>query len=189
MILLVIAAIALVVALARGGDLRALADVPIRHGYLAILAVVTQIVIFSSAWASSSLAPYAPYAYVVSMLLLLAAVGLNWRLPGLFALGLGLLANTFAIALNGGRMPASPAALETAGLSEAFTQAGALGSTANSTLLGPATRVPFLCDIFAVPSWFPLQNVFSAGDVLIALGAAWFFLATLRPRAKLAAKR
>ncbi len=182
MILLLFAVLALLIALARGGDILALARVPFRLGWLALLAVGLQILIFSQWWARSALAGWTPALYVVSLGLLVALVAANWRLPGLPVVGLGLACNAIAIALNGGRMPASPDALRTAGLEFVILKAGTLGSSANTVLLGPETRVPFLCDIFAIPSWFPLATVFSVGDVLIALGAAWFFLAVVRPR-------
>jgi len=182
MILLVAALLALLIALARGGDIMALARVPFRLGWLAVLAVGIQIVIFSQWWARSAPAGWTPVLYVVSLALLVVLVAANRRLPGLPMVGLGLACNALAIGLNGGRMPASPDALRAAGLESVVLQAGMLGSSANTVLLGPDTKVPFLCDIFALPSWFPLATVFSIGDVFIALGAAWFFLAVVRPR-------
>lgn len=182
MILLVFALLALFIALVRGGDIMALARVPFRLGWLAILAVGLQILIFSQWWARSALAGWTPALYVVSLALLVGLVAANWQLPGLPVVGLGLACNAIAIGLNGGRMPASVDALRTAGLEFVILKAGALGSSANTALLGPETKVPFLCDIFALPSWFPLATVFSLGDVLVALGAAWFFLAVVRPR-------
>jgi len=61
-------------------------------------------------------------------------------------------------------------------------KAGVLGASTNSVLLGPESRVPWLCDIFALPSWVPLATVFSVGDVLIAIGAAWFFIGAMKPK-------
>ena len=45
-------------------------------------------------------------------------------------------------------------------------------------------RLWFLGDVFAIPASWPLANVFSVGDVLIALGAAWAILATARRSAR-----
>jgi len=35
-------------------------------------------------------------------------------------------------------------------------------------------------DIFAIPSWMPLANVFSIGDVLIATGVAVIVIGAMR---------
>jgi hypothetical protein len=96
----------------------------------------------------------------------LAFVWLNRAVPGLWLIAAGALANGAAIVANGGVMPTSARALRTAGLDvdpEVF---------ANSTALADA-RLAFLGDVFAIPSWVPFANVFSLGDLLIAIGAAY----------------
>lgn len=89
----------------------------------------------------------------------------NRRIPGLWLVGLGGALNLVAIMANGGVMPADPSALATAGL--APHPAGFSNSVA---VADPQLR--WLGDIFAVPRSFPLHNVFSIGDLTIALGAA-----------------
>src|SRR5205807_2632099 len=71
-----------------------------------------------------------------------------------------------AITVNGGVMPASPHALGAAGLPTGTSQ-----TFINSMAL-PAPRLAFLGDIFAIPKGWPLSNVFSAGDICVALGSA-----------------
>ena len=58
-------------------------------------------------------------------------------------------------------MPADPGALDIAGLPP--------GDHANSVVLADPALRP-LTDIFAIPAWLPMANVFSVGDVLIAVG-------------------
>ena len=101
-------------------------------------------------------------AYPVGAVFLAA----NWRVPGvpLVALGAGL--NLLAIAANGGVMPASPSALAAAGL-----PVGQPGFQSSAALAEP--RLAFLGDVFSIPASWPLSNVFSVGDVLIAVGLAW----------------
>jgi hypothetical protein len=60
-------------------------------------------------------------------------------------------------------MPARPAALAAAGL------AAGPGFANSAPLAHP--RLAFLGDVFAIPDAVPLANVFSLGDVCIALGA------------------
>jgi len=182
MILLAFALIGLVIALIRGGSIAQLARVPFRMGWLALLAVALQLLIFSGWWARSPLSDWTPIAYSASLFLLVVLVGVNWQIPGLLVVGIGLLCNALAITMNGGRMPASLEALRVAGLQSVVLKAGVLGASTNSVLLGPETRVSWLCDIFALPSWVPLATVFSIGDLLIAAGAAWFFIGVMKPK-------
>ncbi|HEY7600069.1 MAG TPA: DUF5317 family protein, partial [Candidatus Limnocylindrales bacterium] len=87
----------------------------------------------------------------------------------------GALLNLAAIAANGGQMPAS---------AEAFM---ALNGTAvvpaegfsNSIILAPDAPLLFLGDVFVLPRPIPLANVFSIGDVLIAIGGALFVARTM----------
>ena len=63
---------------------------------------------------------------------------------------------------NDGVMPTTPGALAAAGLDP-------LDGFSNSAVLEDPALAP-LTDIFALPHWLPFANVFSIGDVLIALG-------------------
>ncbi|MPZ73325.1 MAG: hypothetical protein GEU74_08860 [Nitriliruptorales bacterium] len=91
---------------------------------------------------------------------------LNRRVPGLWITGLGGGLNLVAIAANGGVMPASATAVAASGAPTADA-----GAFINSTAMA-APRLAWLGDVFALPSIWPLSNVFSIGDVLIILGVA-----------------
>ncbi|MDP9434010.1 MAG: DUF5317 domain-containing protein [Actinomycetota bacterium] len=72
--------------------------------------------------------------------------------------------NAGTIALNGGTLPADPDALRRAGLAverEEFVNSGVVDDPV----------LPWLGDVFASPSWLPLHNVSSAGDLVILAGA------------------
>jgi hypothetical protein len=88
--------------------------------------------------------------------------------------GTGVLCNMVAIAANGGYMPATRAALELAGIPVSSQLHN------NSLLADAGTRLGFLSDIFAVPRWAPLANVFSVGDLLVAVGLAWLLAEGMR---------
>jgi hypothetical protein len=100
--------------------------------------------------------------YVASTAAVLVAVIRNLRVPGMVLVALGALSNLAAVVANGGVMPTTPTALAAAGLAptDAFS---------NSAVLADPRLAP-LTDIFAIPAGLPLANVFSVGDVLIALG-------------------
>ena len=173
MFILIVALLSLGIGLLRGGRLVRLALVPLRHVYLVLLSLGLQLVLFSPWAASLGLQAWVPFLYVASMLMLVVWFVLNFRLPGMLVIGLGLALNLTAIAVNGGYMPASPSALERAGMVSRLTNPQDAVHN-NSALATEQTRLYFLTDIFAVPKEFPLANVFSIGDVFIALGAAYF---------------
>jgi hypothetical protein len=51
----------------------------------------------------------------------------------------------------------------------------------NSTILAEPALRP-LTDIFVLPAWVPFTNVFSIGDVLIALGVVIVIVSAMRRR-------
>lgn len=144
-----------------GGRLGALADLRFRYGWLLAVGLAVQIVIISVAPGGDG--PLHQAAHVLSYVLAGAFLVLNRRVPFLWLVGCGGLMNFTAIAANDGVMPASRSALKTAGLT---VESG----FANSAFL-TQPHVPFLGDVFAIPAGLPLSNVFSAGDILIVLGA------------------
>lgn len=146
-----------------GGRLSRLAQLTIRHGHLVVVAVALQTVVIKfhsdalPGWVAEAIHLY---TYVLAFLFL----WVNRRVPGLAAITVGAVANALAIAANHGVMPASPWATRTAGLAvtEGFS---------NSAVVHEA-RLLFLGDVFAIPASWPFANVFSAGDVLLVVGAA-----------------
>lgn len=173
MILLVFTLLSLLVVLLRGGRFEQLGEVNIRFAPLLVLAFISHILIFTPI-----LGPYLNQTqtgiiYSVSMFVVWFTLFLNWRLPGMPIMTLGVFLNWLAITLNGGFMPSSVSALRSAGLhTQAALEPGVHHN--NTVLVTESTRLPFLTDIFAVPASLPLSNVFSVGDVLLAIGVAWF---------------
>jgi Family of unknown function (DUF5317) len=155
-----------------GGRIERLGDVRFRLAPLALLALAIQIVLFSPL-ANGFPEAAARATYVVSTALVGIVVIANWRLAGLPVIALGAALNLAAILANGGAMPASPSALAALGM-------GAGGNT-NSVLVDHPALEP-LTDIFALPAWLPLANVFSVGDVLIGIGVAIAIAGAMRRR-------
>ena len=160
-----------------GGRLGRLLELQLRWIPLALLGLLIQIVLFTDA-IGAQFGDAAPAIYVVSNLLVFAAVLRNVRVPGMALAAIGAGCNLLAIVANGGYMPADPEALASVGL-------GGPGYTNSIVLTDPV--VPFLTDIFAMPTWMPAANIFSIGDVLLGLGvAATIALAMRRPPAVVA---
>ena len=157
-----------------GGRLERLLELQLRWIPLALVGLLIQVVLFTDA-IGARFGDAAPAIYVVSNLLVFAAVLRNVRIPGMALAAVGAGCNLLAIIANGGYMPADPEALASVGL-------GGPGYTNSIVLTDPA--VPFLTDVFAMPTWMPAANIFSIGDVLLGLGvAATIALAMRRPPA------
>ncbi len=156
--------------LALGGRLSNLSNLGFRWGWLAVGGLVVQVVLFTPSVEAVAGAA-TPAIYLGSTLVVFVAVLRNVRLAGMPVVLLGALSNLLAIAANGGYMPADPKAMEIAGLPP--------GDHANSVVLAEPALRP-LTDVFALPAWLPMANVFSVGDVLIGIGIAWTIVATMR---------
>jgi hypothetical protein len=168
MIILVVLAVSIVVAFGRGGRFSNLTHLNLRWRGVILAGFLVQVIIFSTFWQErSETKALTNWGYSLSLLLLLVALVYNYRLPGMSVITLGFFSNFIAIALNGGYMPASPTALQTAGMTMLLP--GEISS--NSIGMGPETVLFFLSDVFALPRGFIFPNVFSIGDIVIAIGA------------------
>ena len=105
----------------------------------------------------------------------LVVVARNLAIPGLPLVLLGGASNLLAMIVNGGYMPVSRAALEAMG------HGPGTSGYSNSALLEHVTLAP-LTDIFAMPVWLPVANVFSVGDILIGVGVAVAIVAGMHGR-------
>jgi hypothetical protein len=145
-----------------GGRLERLSQIRFEWGWLAVAGLAVQIGLFSTPVGGSFAPGVGEAIYVASTGAVLIAVWRNLRLAGLALVALGAISNLAAIVANVGVMPTTPEALATAGLrpDDAFS---------NSAVLEDPALAP-LTDIFAIPAGLPFANVFSIGDVLIALG-------------------
>ncbi len=170
MFIFIVLAAAVGIAFARGGRFSHLAQSNFRFSALILAGFLIQVLIYSSLWQDNSQTrPLSPYAYLLSLFLLLIALSQNQHLPGMRLITLGFALNALVIALNGGYMPTTPEARALAG--QPVLAPGAIRN--NSIGAGAETRLIFLTDIFAIPKGVPFPNVFSVGDILIAIGAAY----------------
>ena len=111
----------------------------------------------------------------VSLIVFLAFVWLNRKLPGMPILIIGLGLNLIVILANRGWMPISPLtashlvggnAIQSISIGSRFGQKDIL-------LLPQDMQFEMLADRFLLPGWFPYKVAFSLGDILIALGIFW----------------
>jgi hypothetical protein len=162
------------VGLALGGRLGNLASLELRAPWLFLAVICLQLVAFPLPffpWETGQTAASA--LWLASYGLLIVAVVLNVRITGVPIVALGMLLNLVAILANRATMPVLPGAMRDAGRTDVVVN--------NSTAAGDPT-LPWLVDRWAAPSWIPFANVFSVGDVVIAVGAFVLVLAAMGVR-------
>lgn len=158
-----------------GGRIAALTDLRIRWLGIAVAGLGFQLALFSAPVAER-VGDAGPLLYVVSTGVVFVVLLRNLDLPGLPVVAAGAALNLLVIVANGGYMPSDPAAWQ------ALIGAAAVPTDdfSNSALMGPGTALPWLGDAFVLPRPIPFANVFSVGDVLIAVGIAWCVASSMR---------
>lgn len=170
MVMLLAIPIGIAAGYALRGRLDGLANLRLRWAWVAVAGLLVQAILFSDAGFAAA-GSAAPAIYVASTAAVLATVLRNIRLTGMPIVAAGSISNLAAILANGGSMPADAAALASAGLP--------VEDHGNSVVLPDPALQP-LTDIFAIPAGLPFANVFSIGDVLIALGIVVLIAAAMR---------
>jgi hypothetical protein len=166
--------VGVVAGLLLGGRLGRLAELELRAAWVFLVAIALQLVAFPPAfvpWETHGTAASA--LWLLSYGLLLVGACLNRRIVGVPIVAAGMLLNLVAIAANSGTMPVTPPAMNAAGESYSTSE--------NSTAMADP-NVAWLVDRWAAPDWIPLANVFSVGDVVIAVGAVVLVLAAMGAR-------
>jgi hypothetical protein len=157
----------LLVGLLRGGRLRHLADAPLRHTWLAVVAAGAQFVF--------ALAPSPGAAVVltgISQAGLLAFLWSNRLLAGALLVAVGSLLNSIVIIANGA-MPVSREALL------AITRHPAEIVAGRHRLLTESDALPWLADTIGLPL---LRTVVSPGDVVLAAGIGLMVTHLMQPQ-------
>jgi len=169
MLMPLLVALAIIAGLLRGGSLRNFAALPLRWVPLIIGSFALQLFLFTPFIDQPLIVvPVAPL-YVLSMIMAAVWVALNWRIPGMPLITLGLLMNFAAIVANGGYMPVSPDAVRYAGKIAQFADGATVSN--NGLLASPdQVRLWIFTDIIALPKALPLAGVFSIGDIVLVVG-------------------
>ncbi len=142
--------------LVAGGRLSNLGRLRFRWPWLIMVAILVRLAVLLP---PLDRVPASRYIYVLALAAIIAWTIWHFkRLPGIGLVSLGAASNVVAIVMNGVRMPVAP---EFAG---ALTRNGQIGQY---TVMGPGTNLNFLGDWIRL---WPSPEVYSVGDVLIALG-------------------
>lgn len=143
-----------------GGKVTRLSEVRIAHIWAVMTSLAIQIMVITVMPDGNPAA--LSIAHVVSYVFAGYFLWVNRRVPGLVILGIGWAMNAIVISVNGGVMPATArTGARGTGVAEGFLNSRPVASP----------HLSFLGDNFAMPESWPIHNVFSIGDVFIALGA------------------
>jgi Family of unknown function (DUF5317) len=175
MVLALAVLLGVAVGLLLGGHLGQLADLQLRGVPLFALAIGCQLVIFPTGILPWSLPDALVTALSLATYAILTVVAiLNRRVRGFPIAGLGMACNLIAIVANGGHMPALPEAMRAAGLDYTGVH--------NNSVASASPHVSWLVDRWGAPGWLPLANVYSVGDVLLAVGVVLILSAAMGAR-------
>lgn len=171
----------IVLGLLSGGRLGALAELRIRHVELVYAAILLQIGAFPSGvlpWSTPD--AIARGLWLISFALLIGFAVVNRAVRGVALVLTGLASNLAAVVANGGLMPASPHAIQAAGLTYRLH---------NNSVSTSDPHLAWLTDLWAVPAWIPWGNVFSVGDVFVAAGIVATIVLAMHGSARQVAER
>ena len=154
----------LIAGFAGGGRIDRIADLALRGAPLFFAAFVLQLIAFPSGILPFAIADsVATTLWLCSYALLVALALLNRRVRGFPLAIAGMFSNLAAVLANHGHMPALPSALAAAGTP--------IERVHNNSVVADNPHLAWLIDRWGAPEWVPLANVYSVGDVLLALGA------------------
>lgn len=174
MILVAAIIVSLLIGVLRGGKLSRLSRIELRSAWLIPLAFLMQVfVVFIPGGKTTGLSDPAALLVLTSYMVLMVAVLINRRLPGMALIGMGLLLNFAVIAANGGFMPIEPDVVQVLGHGDrvqALESGYRVYQAKDVILTREETRLWFLSDIFVIPPPFFLSTAFSLGDVLLVSG-------------------
>jgi hypothetical protein len=156
---------------------RRLKPIKLKYIWLVFLSVIPQILLFQIP-AIGRLVPdeLVPVILVISQALLLVFVVFNIAQPGVWLLGMGLLANFLAIISNRGWMPISPMTVRRIlpALPYDYSLVNRrLGLSKNWVYDPGDINFSRLADRFTLPGWSTYQVAYSVGDIIMAIGTIW----------------
>lgn len=154
-----------------GGRITNLARLRFRWPWLILAAVAVRAAVLLT---PLSRVDGAQYLYVLALAAIVAWTIVHFKLlPGVWLVTVGSALNLLVIVANGGRMPVTP---------EFATSLARHGTMGQYTIMGAQTHLNLLGDWISL---YPVPEVYSIGDLVIALGLAILaFVSTATPVAQ-----
>lgn len=175
--ILLLAGIAVLIGLLRGGSLRPFGSLKVHWWGLVFVGLMLQ-VLPAPRVDGVSHAVIGATMLIASNLLLLTFLAVNRWIPAARVMALGIVLNLAVITLNGG-MPVSAWAIQRASGTESVPISG-IGPSAKHHLMTPDDLLRPLGDVIPIPS--PIAVVISIGDVFLYAGVAWFIVQVMLGR-------
>lgn len=166
------AIVSFVIAILRGALANKSELIIIKGWYLFILGLLTQLLpdifaLFQLDFVAEKLKAHFNYLHLISYLFILATLLINIKLHSIKLILAGTLMNIMVIFSNSSFMPVSKQAILSINPSKVITS---VQLDYKHILIDSKTNLTLFADIIAVPSWYPVKQVFSIGDIFIALG-------------------
>ncbi len=171
--------VAIIVALLRKGSFSRLAEFELNRLPFLLISAGLQFLLHALG-ARGWMVEYAALIHGLSYVALLWMMLGNLQLRGMSLLTAGTILNFLVIAANGGRMPVWARGLELTGQEDMLLLLSADQSLTHQ-LMGDATVLGFLGDTLILPPPYPLPQVISIGDVIMALGLFILIQAAMVP--------
>lgn len=155
----------------------------LRHVWLIPTALAVQLAaIYAPGTLGRVPASLVAWVLPLSLLAFLVFCLLNWRIPGMPVLMIGLALNLAVITANGGWMPISP---ETAsqlpgGAPPEAAVPGTRVAQKDILMRTGETRLELLADRYLLPDWLGYRAAMSLGDMFVAAGAFWLLASPTR---------
>jgi hypothetical protein len=160
--------ISFIVGFIRKGNLRGLAQMKLRWGWVFPLLLVIQLIVFVLQNKIKFLGQVSGFIYIAVYVLGLLFLFMNRKNPGFIIILIGVFLNFFVMAINGGRMPVSIDAASV--LEPGYVEALKQSLYAKHQMLTSSTNLGFLGDIIPLSDPYPRTQIISIGDVIMNIG-------------------
>ena len=164
--------ISFIVGLFRKGNLKGLATLKLKWGWVFPILLLIQIGVTSLQDEVEFIGEIGGYLYILIYIIGFIFLYINRNLPGLVLILIGVFLNFLVISVNGGRMPVSAeaaAAIDPMYV-EVFKAAITESEYAKHILLTESSNLKFLADIIPLSKPYPITQIISIGDVVMNIG-------------------
>lgn len=164
--------LSVIVGFLRKGNLKSLASLKLKYGWVFPVLLLVQIVVFYLQNDVPVLGQASGYIFMLVYIAGMFFLAMNRHYKGFVLILIGVFLNFLVMAVNGGRMPVSMEAAII--LDPGYIEAIKGELYAKHAVLTSSTNLGFLGDIIPLTDPYPKNQVISIGDVLMNIGIFLF---------------